>query len=314
MSEIADVKAYLQDLPEVSSWPELNELLEAAGGSIDWSLPLAACEAVGAEAEQALPAAAAILLSQISIIFVDDMLDEDPRGEHVRQGVGPTANLALGLQSAAFHALARADVPAERRAEAIRQLSAMLLETARGQHLDAQHPATEEEYWAVVRAKSTPFYGAALQLGALLGGAAPEVADGLYDIGILVGEVVQLHDDLLDAFESPANPDWRHPGNNLLLRYALTADHTDRERFAELAAQVDDPARLAEAQQILIRGGAVSYCAYHLLLRHRQAAAQIDSLDLPRRESMLELLVQQLRPLVHLLEEVGAEVPEELLA
>ena len=87
-------------------------------------------------------------------------------------------------------------------------LAHLALATALGQHLDVQHLEGEANYWKVVRAKSTPFYGAALHVGALLGNATPEVAEGMRDLGVLLGEIIQIHDDLLDAFHTPANPDW----------------------------------------------------------------------------------------------------------
>ena len=99
----------------------------------------------------------------------------------------------------------------------------------------------EENYWRVVRAKSTPFYGAALQIGALLGGASPAVATGLRDLGVLIGEIIQIHDDLLDAFQTPANPDWEQGRNNLPVLYARTADHPDRVRFVGLLPHIADP-------------------------------------------------------------------------
>ncbi len=309
------IKAQILLMPEVAAWPELSDLLRHAGSqpSLDWTLPLTSCQSVGGDPSYANPAAAAIICMQISIILVDDMLDEDPRGEHLRLGYGRTANLAFALQSAAFCAIGRADIPADRRAAAMSSLASMALATAHGQDLDVDSSGGEDRYWQVVRAKSTPFYGAALHIGALLGGAEQETAVALRDLGILVGEVVQIHDDLQDAFQTPAKPDWKRPSNNLAILYAITAEHPDKAQFIELIAKVEDPQLLHKAQQVLIRCGAVSYCAYHLILRQRKAQQLLDRISLPNPEPIMDLVSQQMKPMTTLLEKAGVEIPPELL-
>ena len=102
-------------------------------------------------------------------------------------------------------------------------LAQAALGTAFGQDLDVQNLRGEANYWRVVGAKSTPFYGAALQLGAVLGGASLDTGKALYDFGVSLGEMIQVFDDLMDAFQSPANPDWSEGRNNLAILYATTA-------------------------------------------------------------------------------------------
>jgi geranylgeranyl pyrophosphate synthase len=146
----------------------------------------------------------------------------------------------------------------------------------------------------------------------LLGGADLDAAEKLRDLGTLFGEVVQLHDDLLDTFQSPAAPDWTQGRPNLLILYARTADHPDRAQFVELLPRVGDSDALREAQQILIRCGAVSYCAYHLAERHRRARQLLAAIPLADATPMTELFAQLVRPLIELLRSVGAELPLEL--
>lgn len=315
MNETENIRACILALPEVAVWPELAGLFERSGSTShsDWSLPGMACRAVGGDEAAAVPGAAALACMQISIILVDDMLDDDPRGEHLRLGPGPAANLALALQAAAIRLVEQVSVSVERRAAVVASLAGMALTTALGQQWDAQNLTGEDNYWKVVRAKSTPFYAASLHVGALLGGAEAGVAEGLRDFGVLVGEVIQIQDDLLDAFQTPANPDWKQGRNNLLLLYALTAKHSTHTRFLELLSRIDDPQALAEAQRILIRCGAVSYAAYQLIQRYRAAQQRLAALPLADPTPMQELLARQTQPLVNLLKTIGADVPEELL-
>ncbi len=308
------IKAHVFALPEVAAWPEMASFFERnSRPRPDWNLPLLACQAVGGDASLATPGGAAIACMQVSIILVDDMLDDDPRGEHLRSGSGPTANLALAFQAAAFRVVEQAAVSADRRAAITASLAWLALATALGQHWDVQNLRGEENYWKVVRAKSTPFYGAALHVGALLGEASDPVAEGLRDFGVLIGEIIQIRDDLFDAFQAPANPDWRQGRNNLPILYARTADHPDRVRFMALLPQVDDLQALQEAQQILINCGAVSYCAYHLVKRHREAQRLLRSIPLADPAPMMDLLASQTQPLVELLRTSGAEIPADLL-
>ncbi len=315
MSETEHIRACVLALPEVAAWPEMAGIFERSGSTphSDWSLPGMACRAVGGDEAAAIPGAAALACVQISIILVDDMLDDDPRGAHLRLGPGPAANLALAWQAAAFRLVEQSPVSAERRSAVVASLAGMALTTALGQQWDAQNLAGEENYWKVVRAKSTPFYAAALHVGALLGGAKAGVAEGLRDFGALIGEVIQIQDDLLDAFQTPANPDWRQGRNNLLLLYALTAPHPARPRFLELLSGIDDPSVLAEAQRILIRCGAVSYATYQLIQRYHAAQQRLDALPLADPAPMQALLDRQTQPLASLLKTIGVDVPEELL-
>ena len=315
MNYMESIKAHMLATPEVAAWPEMVALFERAASRPrpDWKWPLIACQAVGGDAAVAAVGAAAIACMYISIVLVDDMLDQDPRGEYLRSGCGPTANLAFAFQAAAFRVVEQAAVSAERRAAVVGSLARLALSTALGQHLDAQNPEGEENYWKVVRAKSTPFYGAALHVGALLGNASSQVAGGLRDVGTLVGEIIQIHDDLLDALQAPATPDWIQGRPNLPILYARTADRPGRARFLDLLPLIDDPQALREAQQTLITCGAVSYCAYHLLKRHQEARQLLENLPLADSDPMMALLARQVQPLTKLLRTCGTEVPAELV-
>lgn len=305
----------LLSLPEIADWPQMTALLTRMSDRVrmDWLLPVFGCQAVGGAEDDALSGVAAIACSQISIILADDLLDEDPRGEHHRIGVGQAANLALAFQAAAFRVIDRAPIPAERRAAVQGSLAALALKTAYGQWLDVQNFQSEDDYWRVVEAKSTPFYGAALELGALLGGASADIAAALHTIGVQLGEIVQLFDDLEDAMQAPAGPDWTQARNNLLILYARTAPHEGRARFIDLMPTVREPENLRAAQQILIESGAVSYAMYQAVARYQRARQQLADLGLPCPAPIQEALASQMTPLRTLLQENGLDVPPELM-
>ncbi|HEX3552326.1 MAG TPA: polyprenyl synthetase family protein [Thermoanaerobaculia bacterium] len=275
-----------------------------------WEYPVAACKAMGGCEEDAMPAAAAVFCSVISIHLVDDMLDDDPRGDFHRLGPGPVANVALAFQAAGQLLLDQGPAPV--RAALQRSFATLSLATCHGQSLDSLELETEADYWRVVEAKSPPLFGEALRMGALLGRADAATAERLAHLGRLLGRYIQVNDDLADALEAPACADWKRRHNNLPILYALTADHADRARFAQLSAQVDAPEALAAAQKILFRSGAVSYCALKLVELSRQLNELLAGLSLTAPQPVVNLVELHIKPLHRLLEIAGVEEPAML--
>ena len=201
---------YLFSFPIFEEWHAMKTILLhiASTQPRDWRLPIIACEAIGASPEKAIPASAAVACVQISIILVDDMLDDDPRGEYHRVGHGRAANFAIAFQAAGVDALIGSRVSSSVKLEALNSLNKMMLRTARGQELDTQNPSDEISYWHIVENKSAPFFGNAIHLGALLGNANKKTVYELERLGKLYGEMIQIYDDLNDTMAVPANPDW----------------------------------------------------------------------------------------------------------
>ena len=306
------LKQRVRDLKEISSWPQMLELVERAKHQEDvsvWDYPVAACRAVGGTEEAALPAAAAIFCSVVSIHLVDDMLDEDPRGDYHYLGNGITANLSLAFQAAGHRVLDEPTATPEVRAALQASFARMSLATCFGQSLDAHELVSEEDYWRVVDTKTPPLFAEALRMGALLGGAPEATAALLARLGALLGRYVQVSDDLTDALETPARADWKRRSNNLPLLYAMTAGHPDREEFLRLSAKVEEPEALAAAQKILFRSGAVSYCALKLIEVSREVRDLFSRIPLRDPEPMERVIDLHLQPLHRLLASVGVVEP-----
>ncbi|MFC1878689.1 polyprenyl synthetase family protein [Chloroflexota bacterium] len=299
----------------IKDWPEMKAILEQAvsGASKVWRLPIAACQAVGGEKTLAVPAVAAIACLQISIILIDDMLDCDPRGEYHRIGEAATANLAAAFYAAGLGAIVHSETQSTPTLAALESLNHMMLTTCLGQYLDVQNPENEDAYWTLVRTKSSPFFGAALHVGALLGGASPEIAAQVKKVGLVYGEMVQIHDDLNDTMEVPANPDWTLGRSPLPILFAQNVDHRDRSRFIELCEAIPDPGALDEAQNILIRCGAVSFAVDQLLRRNQTAQEMITGTRLANSEALEGVLADLVDPIRDLFEAIGIEESEALL-
>jgi len=307
MDTYEQITLSFSSLPCVDGWDEVLMLFRqtAAQKPAHWLLPVRACQAVGGTLEQAIPAAVAIACSHLSIILVDDMLDDDPRGAYHQSGEPAAANMACSLQAAALAAIARCDVAPASRLAALDSMNQMSLTTTLGQYWDIQRPSDEASYWRVVRAKSSPFFGTALQVGALLGGGKIDVADRLKELGALYGEMIQIHDDLNDSMEVPANPDWVQQRYPLPILFARLVRHPARARFIRLCQDISQPDALREAQEILIHCGAVSYCMNQLLLKHRAMQTVLDATPLYEREAIEKLADAVIAPVRKLFEELG---------
>lgn len=299
------ISNYLLNVPVFQSWEEPRRILGnfVSKRPRDWKLPLIACDAVYGSEEPGMIAAAALACAQISILLVDDMLDNDPRGEFHQIGVGQAANLATTFLSAGQQAILNSQISGETKYNALQNLSEMILSVSYGQFLDMLTPQDEEMYWKIVENKSGSFFGSALYMGALCGGASTHVAQTLQNVGRLYGEMIQLHDDLHDTMESPASPDWVQKRSPLPILFASLVDHPDRGRFIELHQNIAKEGSLEEAQEIIIRCGAVSYCIHQLLLKYERTSEILAELPLKKSSVMQDLLDEVVAPIQKLLEE-----------
>ena len=286
-------------LPHVQAWEDAQRMFQyaASGKPNHWLLPNRSCEAVGGKSGQAVPAVMATACAHIAILLVDDMLDSDPRGEYHHIGAPATANLACAFQAAALQAIANI----EKGTAAIISLNEMFLSTTFGQFLDVQTPGDESAYWRTTQIKSSPFFGAALQVGALAGGGTLETANQLKKVGCLYGEMIQIQDDMHDSMEIPANPDWVQGRSPLPILFASLVDHPEQKRFVELNGRITEPGALQEAQEILIRCGAISYCADRLIQKHQEAKEVLNKTPLTNPTPVSSLLEEVIAPVDNLL-------------
>jgi geranylgeranyl pyrophosphate synthase len=319
MIDVSQIGTYFLQQPEVAAWPALIQVWHHyAQNSHAWLLPELACRAVGGDVDNVVPVITAVACCHISIVLVDDILDDDAKGLFQRLGVGVAANFGLAFQSVAYRLVQQISEEMGLATAVQRQLMAELihlnLKTAYGQHLDVQEVVNEEHYWTTVEAKSTPYYGAGFFIGALVGGADELLANQLRQFGRLIGKMIQVSDDLADVYQTPASPDWERGTGNLAILYARLAEHPERARFERLMPQVHELAALEEAQQILLQSGAVSYCIYHLLLQAREARALLEDCALAQPGLLQQFLAERISHLFDLLSASNMPLPAELAA
>mgnify|MGYP000306518190 CR=1 FL=1 len=301
---------YLNGIPTIRDWPELNDFLRkvVAGKPRHWRLVARACQAAGGTPEQALPGMAALGALFLNIVLIDDMLDQDPKGQYHRLGHAATANIASAFQAAGYEAIARSPLPPLAQAQIYQRLTAMLLQTTLGQYWDSHNPSDEASYWQVTRAKSSPYFATSFYVGVRMAGGDHELAARVAEVGALYGEMIQINDDLNDVMETPANVDWLQGRYPLPILFATLVPHPERERFLEVRTQIADEAALIEAQEILIRCGAMSFGVDQLLQRYQQATAHLDACALAQPGYLQQILDEVVAPAQRLLAQLtGAD-------
>jgi geranylgeranyl pyrophosphate synthase len=301
---------YINGFQGFSGWPEMQKIFAkaASGKPKHWIIPDLACEALGDGVEKAIPGVAAIACSHVSIILIDDMLDEDPRGEHNLFGPPATANMAAAFQSLGLEAILRSELAPDVKLVAAGSLNNMVRKTSFGQYLDTTVTSVDETtYWKIVQSKSSPFFGAALQIGGLYGGASIEVGEQLYRLGGLYGECIQIHDDLNDSLAVPANPDWAGHRAPLPILFTQVVNHPDRDRFLSLRQEINNPKNLTEAQEILVRCGAVSYCLDTIIAKQKEALALLNAIPLANKAVLKNLFDGLVLPVWRLLNSINPD-------
>jgi len=225
--------------------------IDAAGGKmLRPAIVLLACEAVGAAASRAMPAAVAIeLLHNFSLIH-DDIEDQSALRHGrptlwARVGIAQAINAGDGMFVFAQRTmldLRESGVEPERVLAAARMLNDACIALCEGQHEDLafeRRPrVTQAEYESMIAGKTAALIGASMGIGATAGGADEATATALALCGIRLGMAFQIQDDVLGIWGEPsetgkpASDDIRARKKSFPIVYAF--DHLEGTALAEL--------------------------------------------------------------------------------
>lgn len=180
-------------------------------------LCLLCCEAVGGSAHAALPAAVALeLLHNFSLIH-DDIEDRGSErhgrptvwalwGEPLAVNAGDAMLILseLALLRGPEHGLSPSLT-----VTMLRLLNECCLRLTEGQHLDltleGKPEVTRDQYFQIITGKTAALLGCSAELGALSGGAPPELAQHYREFGRSLGLAFQIQDDVLGIWGIPEN-------------------------------------------------------------------------------------------------------------
>ena len=213
-------------------------------------LCLLACQAVGGDWHQALPAAAAVELVHNFSLIHDDIQDRSParRGRptvwHI-WGEPQAINVGDGMHALALSSLLRLEdggIPHQKVVRAARILGEGSLKLCEGQYLDISYEDRLDigidDYLDMIGGKTAALFRCSLEIGALLGTDDESLLARLKLFGHYLGMTFQVHDDLLSMWGDerttgkPSTLDIQMKKKTLPVVYALEkAKGEDREKL-----------------------------------------------------------------------------------
>lgn len=188
----------------------IQYFLNIGGKRLRPVLTLLAANMYRPDIEDSLSAALAIEIFHNFTLMHDDIMDEAPlrRGQatvHKKWNTNTAILSGDAMLISAYQLLAES--PAQQLPEILHVFNKMAQEVCEGQQLDMDFEeataVSEEAYIQMIRLKTSVLLGAALEIGAILGGAQRYDQGLIYDFGVNMGIAFQLQDDLLDVYGDP---------------------------------------------------------------------------------------------------------------
>jgi octaprenyl-diphosphate synthase len=222
---------------------QVAEYIVAAGGKrMRPALVLLTAGALDYRGEQHRELAAVVEFIHTATLLHDDVVDESDlrRGRETANALfGNAASVLVGdfLYSRAFQMMVA--VGSMRIQEVLADATNTIAEGEVLQLMNCHNADIDvEEYLQVIRFKTAKLFEAAARLGAILGGAGPEMEDGFARYGMHLGTAFQLIDDVLDYSGEEAETG-KHLGDDLAEgKPTLPLIHTMKHGTAAQAACV----------------------------------------------------------------------------
>ena len=293
-------------------WRDLELRAAAAdpGKLIRPQLALLACEAVGGDAQQALPLAASIQLAHDFTLLHDDIQDNSDlrRGRvtvwkqwGLAQGINAGDGMLL-IAHLALYQLADADVPPTIVLEVARRFDRTVLDVCEGQFLDISFEGRlsidEDDYLGMIGRKTAALIAGATSLGALVGGAEPVSVEAMADFGWNLGLAFQIQDDVLGIWGDPSRTGKPYAADLLQRKVSLPIIRALRyEPAGSVLRQVYrqpalDGQAIADALDALAMTDARRSCEALAAAYHQQALAALERVSISDDPSALAALEQ----------------------
>ena len=262
--------------------------LSSGGKRLRMQLVLAGCRLVGGNEQDALPFAEAIEVFHNFTLLHDDVMDR----ADVRRGM-PTVHVKWNDNTAilsgdqmlieAYHLLE--GVPSNHLPQLLRLFTKTATEICEGQQYDVDFEQRDDvqidDYIEMIRLKTSVLLAAALQGGAIIGGATNAEQEALYNYGIHLGLAFQIQDDLLDCFGDEQTFGKAIGGDiscnkktYLMLTALKNADAAQRAAIDRWLAQTEPSAEKIGAMKDLFITTHAREAAEQAIARHTEEALQ----------------------------------------
>lgn len=267
----------------------------AGGKALRPALVLLCAEAVGSEAEDALPAAVAVELVHDFSLLHDDVIDDDLTRRH-----RPTAWTVFGTG----HAILAGDALLALAVQVLHELPDQVAQGATARLLDAvvrllegqcedvgfeqRDGVTVPECLHMAGAKTGALLGCACALGGLAGGGSADAVEHLRRYGEHLGMAFQFVDDLLGVWGDPAvtgkpvHSDLRSHKKSLPVVAALAGEAGPARELADLYRGQDplSDAALARVADLVDAAGGRAWCREQAAVHIREALGQLAEVPL----------------------------------
>ncbi len=290
-------------------------VLGAGGKRIRPVVLLLTAEALGAEREQALPAALAVEVFHNFTLVHDDIMDHAPtrRGRATVHAKWDEATAILCgdyLVALSYELLARSDAPVGLRPllDCYFRMVRLLCEgQAMDKDFETRDEVTVDAYFQMIYRKTGALIEAAFDLGGMVAGADDDTRSRLQRMGRHIGRAFQIQDDLLDLVADDSR--WgKSVGGDLqegkktylLLRALEVTDGDDRAWLQRIVHDKGLPAaEIGKARDLMDRYGVLEEARRAVVEHSAAALADIGMLPECHARAALHALVERLQHRLH---------------
>lgn len=248
----------------------VGHVMKQKGKRIRPLLALMACEMFGGNAQDALTTAFGLEVFHNFTLVHDDIMDQSD----VRRGL-PTVHKKFGLNAGILAGDVMlvyvykyfAEAPAACLLPILNSFTETAVKIFEGQQMDVDFEireiVTEAEYLKMIEYKTSVLLACALQLGAIIAGAAIEDQRYLYDFGLKLGLSFQIKDDYLDAFGETEKVGKRIGGDILMNKKTylmVAAQHLANDdqklNLLQLEGEKDEEKKIMYTKELFEKTGA----------------------------------------------------------
>ena len=256
-----------------------RHLVMSGGKRLRPFLTIQTCKAVGGNAEDAIPFAAALEILHNFTLIHDDIMDNDPirRGSpavHIKWGV-PTAIAAGDLLFAKVYEAMTIYAPKRINCRKIRKCieaaTKATIELCEGQILDIFFPQNneinEKDYITMVGGKTGSLFRACAEVGAIVGGAKKSQIKAIGKFSYYAGIAFQIMDDYLGIVSNekvlgkPVGNDIREGKKTLIIIHALNhSKQKDKQKILSTLGNKDiTNNQIQDIVELLKKTGSLDY-------------------------------------------------------